>query len=90
MPVQCAAPPTPGTCPRGFHACTVRWRCPHGYEFLRHTSAGKLVTASAGPEQGPRPCPDCTAQSGAQVARLGDAYLMAELEEALGLVDSHD
>lgn len=87
MAVQLETRAATGTCPRGFHECSVRWQCPHGYEFLRHTPAGKYQTSSAGPQQGSTPCPDCTEQSEAAAHRVSDAFLMAELEEALGLGD---
>lgn len=87
MSVQVDTLQRPGTCPRGFHACRARWRCPHGLTFARHTPTGKLQTASAGQEQGASPCPECTAQSEASAQRLDDAALIVTLNKALGLAD---
>lgn len=86
MSIQMETLQASGICARGFHDCQVRWQCPHGLTFDRHTSAGKFQTANEGAEQGARPCPECTVKARAAEARLSDTVLMATLNKALGLV----
>jgi hypothetical protein len=90
MSVQCETIAASGTCPRGFHDCQVRWRCPHGYVFPRHTPTGKLVTASAGSAQGPTPCSDCTAQAEARLGQVDERLLALHLSQALELTADWD